>query len=118
MWDLISEQFTKIESCYNKSIKIMADLPYATHRYLIEHITQTDHIRKIIIRRYLKFIQSLTKSKKPKIKCLLDVSTRSSKSITGRKIHRISLETGILEGDLSLDYASLIEYFPTDDKDI
>ena len=38
LWDLSSDEFLKVESTYNRSVKIQFDLPYDTHRYLIEPI--------------------------------------------------------------------------------
>ena len=35
VWDLFSPGFASLEATFNRSIKIMANLPYATHRYLV-----------------------------------------------------------------------------------
>ena len=36
LWNLFGIGAKRIESSYNRSVKIMLDLPYATHRWLIE----------------------------------------------------------------------------------
>ena len=46
IWNLFGSEAVKLEGTYNKSVKIMCDLPYATHRYFIEHVTEKPHIRK------------------------------------------------------------------------
>ena len=38
LWDLFGIGARNIETSYNKSVKYMLDLPYATHRYLIESL--------------------------------------------------------------------------------
>ena len=55
LWNIFSDDFESIKSCYNKSINIMADLPYSIYGFLIENITEMDYIRKIVIKRFLKF---------------------------------------------------------------
>ena len=118
LWDLLSPSMIKIEGCYNKSVKLMANLPYATQRSLIEHITDSDHIRKILIRRFLKFISKLKESKKPILRSLLTETTRSVRSVTGRNIRGIMLETGTFNFDeLTPDIVSMLEYFPVKDDD-
>jgi hypothetical protein len=53
LWDLGSREVEKLESTYNKSVKIMMDLPWATHRYLIEPLTGIPHVSSQLISRYL-----------------------------------------------------------------
>ena len=118
IWDIKSEYFLKIESCYNRSIKLMADLPYSTHKYLIETITKKDHLRKIIWKRFIKFFISLNKMSKPIIKTLIDVSSNSSKSITGRNLRGLRLETNIFDEDIDLYFASFIEYYNVSEDNI
>ena len=46
LWDLGSREVEKLVSSYNKSIKIMFDLPWSTHRYFIEPLSQEPHLLK------------------------------------------------------------------------
>ena len=41
IWNLFSKGAVKFESTYNRSVKIMAELPYQTHRYFIEPVSET-----------------------------------------------------------------------------
>ena len=95
----------------------MFDLPFQTYRFLIKSIPRTKHLRKTIIRRFLKFIESLSKSKKPIIKSLLEVCKDSTLSTTGRNIGGINLLSGAID-DIMIDCTSLIEYFPVADDNI
>ena len=45
LWNHFNEDFIRIESAYNQSIKIMGDLEHATHRCLIPVISQQRHLR-------------------------------------------------------------------------
>ena len=49
LYNLYSTESVKIESSYTRSIKIMLDLPYGTHRGLIEPLTCQKHQRTILI---------------------------------------------------------------------
>ena len=43
LYNLYITEAVKIESSYNRSIKIMLDLPYGTHRGLIKPLTGQKH---------------------------------------------------------------------------
>ena len=116
LWDLSSQEFLKIESCYNRSVKIIFDLPYDTKRFLIEHISRYEHIRTMIIKRYIKFLCSLSISPKPIIKTLFRVCKDSAKSTTGRNIRSIKMMTGLFK-EIAIDHASLVEYLQINDEE-
>ena len=54
----------KLFSTYNKSVKIKFDLPYDTHRFLIEPLTGLPHVSRILVQRYISFIDKVRKSPK------------------------------------------------------
>ena len=51
LWNLFGVGARRIESSFNRSVKIMLDLPYPTHRYLIVPFTGEKHIKKVLISR-------------------------------------------------------------------
>ena len=61
LWNLFSAESLRFESSYNRSVKIMFDLPYATHCHLIEPITEAKHLRTILVSRFLGFIEQIRK---------------------------------------------------------
>ena len=73
LWKLGSKELAKLESAYNKSVKIMFDLPWATHRYLIEPVSGFPHLSRILVGRYLSFINNIRSSGKSEIIQLLDL---------------------------------------------
>ena len=64
LWDINSKEMEKLESTYNKSIKLMFGLLFQPHRYLVEPLTRLPHLRKLLFRRYLTFIAAIEASKK------------------------------------------------------
>ena len=112
LWDLTSEEFLRIESTYNRSIKILFNLPYDTHRYLIETVSNKEHIRTIIFKRYLKFVLNLEKSKKPILKVLYNICKDSTQSVTGRNLRSLKSLTNNFN-DIAIDHGDQIEYVQT-----
>ena len=94
LWDLGSREVQKLESTYNRSVKIMLDLPWATHRYFIEPLTGEPHVSRVLIRRYLSFVNKLEMSPKHPLKTLLDIAREDVRSITGSNLRRIMLLSG------------------------
>ena len=107
-----------MESSYNRSVKIMLDLPYATHRYLIEPLTGDQHIKKVLISRYLGFMEKISNSKKKAIKMLMETAKQDVRSITGNNYRNIMLLVGKSSvDDVKKVDVEKIEYFPVKETD-
>jgi hypothetical protein len=91
IWDLFSPSSLKIESAYNRSMKVSMKLHYATHRELIEPISQSRHVKLIFIKRFQHMITQIRSSTKPILKCLLSASELDTRSTTGRNLRNIML---------------------------
>ena len=89
LWDIYSENSTKLWTAWHKFVKITFDLPFATHTYLLNDIIQCDHIKLMVIKRFLKFQRRLAMSSNPYIKVLLRHQTNDWRSSYGRNIMNI-----------------------------
>ena len=118
LWNLFSSEAIRLESSYNRSIKIMFDLPYDTHRHLIEPITDTRHVRIILLKRFMNFIQQIRKSTKMLPKLMLDLIKCDVKSTTGSNLRNILLQTRKVNVD-QLDFRDIqqLQYYPTKDDE-
>ena len=96
-WNLFSQGAEKYYSTYNRSVKVMADLPFATHRYLIEPITEEPHMSITVIRNYLKLILSIKKSTKPVLRQLYSIAKNDVRTTTGANLRNILLENNSFE---------------------
>ena len=94
LWNLYSTEAVKLESTWNRSVKIMYDLPYATHRSLIEPMSGSPQVRRILIQRFLNFVKQIQKSSKSITRMLLDMCKYSVRSTTGYNLRKIILEAG------------------------
>ena len=108
----------RIESSYNRSVKIMLDLPYQTHRYLIEPLTGMEHVKRVLIRRFLSFMEKIAKSGKKAIRMLMETSKKDVRSVTGRNFREIMLLVGktSVESVTKAD-GNKVEYFPLKQSD-
>ena len=118
IWNLFSKGAVQFESTYNRSVKIMADLPFQTHRYLIEPLTGTRHLKIKLIRNFLKFILSVKESSKPVLRQLYNLTKDDVRTITGSNLRNILLLTNKLHiDDLHAGLVDSIEYHQIKEED-
>ena len=53
LWNLFCPAAVRIESAYNRSLKVMMNIPIATHRELIEPLSGRHHVKLLLIKRFL-----------------------------------------------------------------
>ena len=119
MWDLFSKESVSIESSYNRSVKCMLKLPFATQRSLIEPLTGQTHLKKTLIKRFLTFMKNIGNSNKPLLRTIKSVCECDVRSRTGsnlQEIMRLIKKTSVLQ--IVPSDADAIRYFPADPKDV
>ena len=115
LWRFGSRELQKLEGTYNRSIKIMFDLPLATHRYFIEPLTGLPHVRRILASRFLKFIKMIRSSDKKAVVELLDLVQSDVRTTTGHNLRSIMLEAGrhhigeLVAGNVDIKYHEVSE---------
>ena len=91
LWEIGSDSLNSFEYTYNKSIKIMFDLPLQTHRYLIETVSKDQHMKFKIFKRHIGFRNQVKKSSKNVLKHLYSIAENDCNSITGKNLRKIML---------------------------
>ena len=86
-----------LEKSWNVAIQRIFVLPLATHRYLIEPVSNQKHARTMMNMRFLSFIQSIRNSKKLCLRNLLRSIEYDTRSVTGNNLRRLMLESGMFE---------------------
>ena len=115
LWDLGGREMEKMEATYNRSVKIMYNLPWATHRNLIEPLTGVPHMKRILVWRYQGFIRKLQNSKKKALRNLLNLVKNDVRTTTGSNLRKIMLLSGkntikeVLDSRLDFEYHKLEE---------
>ena len=96
----------------------MLDLPYSTHRGLIEPLSGRKHLKRVIIRRFLQFIASINASSKPVLKTILDVTKSDTRATTGKNLREIMiLAKKHSIDDITLEDSDSFEYFSRPPED-
>ena len=78
---------------WNRSVRIMLGIPFNTHRYFLEPVSGSKHLKFTLITRFLTFISSIEKSKKILPRVLLQAIKRDCRSVTGSNLRNILLLT-------------------------
>ena len=113
LWNLFCREAVMVENSWNVAMRLMLDLPRETHRYFIKPLSNTFHIRKILIQRFLKFIRQIRNSNKKSTKFLLNAIMEDTSSTTGSNLRNILIQTSKFSiHDLVPNDALSIEYHP------
>ena len=95
VWSLSSLGSEKLYVSWNRMIRNIWNVPNTTHRYLIEIISNSNHIKLCIFKRYLTFINSLKTSKKKSLASLANNASNDKHSITCQNLDYISNECNL-----------------------
>ena len=116
VWNLFSQGARTFEATFNRSIKIMAGLPYQTHRYLLEPLLGKEHMRTKLLRNYLGFIRRIRNSSKPVLRLLYSLASSDARTVTGTNLRNILLLTDRLQvDDLEPSLMDTIKYHQVED---
>ena len=107
-----------LENSWNTSVKVMYDLPVQTHRNLIEPISETRHLKFVLLDRFLSFLSQIQKSKKLVPKQLLNFISNDVGSTTGSNLRNLLLLTdkNSIE-EINSDDVRSMNYHPIEEKD-
>ena len=116
LWNLFSPEVMQLEGSYNKSIKLMFDVPFDTHRNLIEPLSRTTHVKIVLQKRFLSFIEQIKKSKKMLPKLMYNLIKDDIRSTTGSNLRGILLQTmKVNVGQLNIFDIQQLKYHPIND---
>ena len=93
LWDLFSRESEMIENTWNTSFRIMFDLSFKTHRYFVQPVSEKVHIKNILLKRFLGFLNQIQNSSKKLPGALLRVVSHDTRSTTGSNLRNILLLT-------------------------
>ena len=92
---------------WNMTHMIVYGLPRTTHRYLVESISQRQHIIRSLWKTFLKFSRSIKCSRKPVLRNLFHQIRYECRSVTGQNLRSIMLKTNhhvYNKSDLQFDW--------------
>ena len=111
LWYLFGKEAIRLEKSWNVSQRIMLGLPRNAHRYFIEPLTNTKHIKYSLFRRYIKFVEGIESSEKSVLKKVLMAVKYDCRSNTGKNLRKLMKLTGRSSvDDLKVNYINELIY--------
>ena len=91
LFDLYGPAANQLFRAWQISVRDAWDVPRQTKTYIVDHLLDGSHphIRQLIFRRFVKFVQGLVYSKNPIISALAYWGTKTRQSVTGRNVANI-----------------------------
>ena len=97
-------------------MRIVFNLPYCTHRYLLEPFSGVTHLQTMLTNRFLKFYETLYLSEKQVISNLRLVQENDCRSTFGLNVRNICLKNNC--NNIGECKKNAIKYCPIDDNEI
>ena len=94
LWDLSCENAKMIMNSWSVAVRHMWDLPYNSHRYLIEELSGT-HASTMLVCRFTNFILSIMKSPKQAVQYLYHKMKGNLDTVTGKNIRYVAEACGV-----------------------
>ena len=89
LWNLASKEVEMIHNTWSTSIRKMFGLDRRTHRYLIEPISRTQHVKTALMKRFVKFTDMLSKTQKQASRNTFQTIKNDCRSITGTNLRKV-----------------------------
>ena len=86
IWNMQSEDYSKLIRSYNVAIKLLWELPHQAHKYFVEELTDGPHLQSMLHSRYIGFLRSLDCSHKAEVRLLYYVCRNNLLTVTGSNI--------------------------------
>ena len=100
LWDLFSSESESLYKTWNISVRLLFDIPRTSHCYFVEPLTEKQHIKFSLMKRFFKFCESLRKSSKGILRMMISECEKNTRTVTGNNLREIMLlckRTDILE---------------------
>ena len=103
LYDLFSNKLDQLYSTWNKTVRILFNLPLDTHTYLIETVSKSLHPKVMLSSRFISFHKTNSKSSRQAIQLLTNICSFDQRTAYGRNLKNISDECKVPIEDLTND---------------
>ena len=119
LWNIYSAEVDRLYRSWNVSVRNIFQVPYTTHRYLVQPLSDSSHPKTILSSRFTKFMQSLVSSTKSSISYLARLVRYDNRTLAGRTVSRLSRECNIDKESLTVSSVSKsVRYFPVPEEEL
>ena len=94
LWQLFSDEHSKLNRSWNTAVKIIWDLPHPTHTRFLESLCPVPHLESVLTGRAIGFLQNLKNSNKDLTKLLFHSCSVDLSSVTGRNMNFLLVKHG------------------------
>lgn len=101
LWNVNSREVNKLFTSWNIAVRILFDVPRETHRYLIESISDTLHVKTLICSRFVSFYDSLNCSNRHSLRLLTNLCKSDHRMVLCQNLTSIARDCKSNIGDLS-----------------
>ena len=91
LWNLFGPEMDKIVKTWNVSCRKIFNIPLNTHKFLIEPITGSQHLKFKLLKKFLKFIYNVKSHSKNIVRNLYSVICNDTNSITGSNLRNLMI---------------------------
>ena len=115
MWDIFN--CDKLFTTWNNVVRNIFELPLCTHRYLIEPLSEFNHIFTLLVNRFINFYNIIKQSDKLIVNNLRLSQENDMRSTFGRNLHNICFKAKV---DVSNIYLArnVITYNEISEEDV
>ena len=99
LWDLHCKEADMLYNTWSISMRKMNCLERNTHRYFIEPISGTNHIKFALKKRFLNFTKKISSTKKRTAKNIFNLIKNDCRSTTGKNLRTITIECNKINAD-------------------
>ena len=97
LWDLYGPAACQTYKCWNVSVRDTRGVTRLTRTYIVDHLLagSLPPLRQLVLRRYVRFVQSLVSSENPVLSVLSHWAVKTVHSVTGSNVVKIRQEFGL-----------------------
>ena len=95
-WNFSSKIVQQLCRSWNSNIRVAYELPCNTHCWIVEDLTGGRHCRQMLFKRFIKFVNSVLKNRRPFLRSLCKRVCKDIRTVTALNLATIQEETGLL----------------------
>lgn len=115
LWNLFNASSNNLYVMWNQMIRFVFKLPFRSHRYLLEAISQTSHLQTKLTNRFIKFYSALSNCNKPIVHNLKNIQGNDFRSDFGMNVQTICMLNGV--SNMLLVKPGNVRYHPIHDRE-
>ena len=91
LWDLFSVRAKTLFTTWNNTIRSMYDLPFGTHRFILQQLDTSRPLISRLAARFRRFYNQLADSKRPEVLHLIRLQQGDARSTFGRNCRHLGI---------------------------